>query len=295
MNKDNKEQNSELSPERDKAVRLFTYLKELCALRSIQVRNVVTYDQVYWLQDLPRNKFCRCAFWHLIDPLSSSYDQHPDLWIEIRKPILKSPPELPDELEPWIKEEEFMDSSIDEPGFFEQIPLSVLQDDSENSDPNALVSMNDYPELLDIWINYLETKWKPWANADRELQKVQKSYNQLFNIYQRQEKLGEQYEVIFGAGLLLWKAPNSGEIKRHILAIQARIEFDRVKGIMSVGPTLDGSQPVLECGMLETTDRPNPTDLTNIEEDVKTLYGDPWNAAILESVLRGFANALPMA
>ena len=45
-----------MSPESDKAIRLFTYLKELCALRTTQVRNVANYDQVFWLSDLPRHK-----------------------------------------------------------------------------------------------------------------------------------------------------------------------------------------------------------------------------------------------
>lgn len=286
---------AEISPERDKAIRLFTYLKDLCSLRTTQVRNVATYDQVFWLSDLPRHKLCRCTIWHLTDPSSPTSEQHSDLWIEIRKPVLKSPPELPDELEPWIKDEEITDSSLSEPGFYEQIPLSAFQDDSVNTDPNAFASINDYPHVFDKWIDYVEAKWKPWASEDRELQKVQKAYNQLFNIYQRQEKLGEQYEVILGAGLLLWKSPNSGEIKRHLLVIQSRIEFDRVRGIMSVGPALDGPQPMLECSMLETTDRPNPTDLRGIEKDAISLDGDPWDAIVLECVLRGFANSLPIA
>ncbi len=206
-----------MSPERDKAIRLFTYLKDLCALRTTQVRNVKTFDQVFWLSDLPHHRLCRSAIWRLTDPPSPASGQHVDPWIEIRKPALKSPPELPDELEPWIKDEELTDSSLSEPGFYEQIPLSALQGDSGNTDPNALASINDYPHVFDKWGNYVE-KWKPWADEDRELQKVQKAYNQLFNIYQRQEKLGEQYEVIVGAGLLLWTSPNSGEIKRHILS-----------------------------------------------------------------------------
>lgn len=110
-------------------------------------------------------------------------------------------------MEPWIKDEEITDSSLSEPGFYEHIPLSALQGDSGDTDPNALVSINDYPHVFDKLVDYVEAKWKPWANEDRELQKVQKAYNQLFNIYQRQEKLGEQYEVIFGAGLLMWKSP----------------------------------------------------------------------------------------
>lgn len=286
---------AEMSPERDKAIRLFTYLKDLCALRTTQVRNVATYDQVFWLSDLPRHRLCRSAIWRLTDPSPPTSEQHVDPWIEIRKPALKSPPELPDELEPWIKDEELTDSSLSEPGFYEQIPLSALQGDSGNTDPNALASISDYPHVFDRWVNYVDGKWTPWADEDRELQKVQKAYNQLFNIYQRQEKLGEQYEVIVGAGLLLWTSPNSGEIKRHILAIQARIEFDRIRGIMSAGPALDGPQPMVECSMLETMDRPNPSDLTDIENDAISLDGNPWDAVGLERVLRGFANSLPIA
>ncbi len=287
---------ADMSPERDKAIRLFTYLKELCALRTTQVRNVATYDQVFWLRDLPRHKLCRCTIWRLTDPSSLTSEQHADSWIEIRKPALKSPPELPDELEPWVMDEELIDSSLREPGLYEQIPLSALQGDSD-TDPHALASINDYPHILDKWVDYVEAKWKPWAEEDRELQMVQKAYNQLFNIYQRQEKLGEQYEVIFGAGLLLWKSPNSGEIKRHILTIPTRIEFDRHRGVMYVGPVFDVeySKPTLEYSMLETHDRPNPTQLNDIEkEDVKVLVDNPWDAVNIVRVLCGFSNALPV-
>ncbi len=295
METEQSNETSRISPDRDKAIRLFTYLKELCALRTSQVRNVSSYDQVFWLNDLPRHKLCRSTLWRLLDPASTSTEHQLEPWVEIRKPSLKSPPELPDDVEPWIKEQELNDSSLSEPGFYEQIPRVALQGDVDGGDPNALVSISEYPQVFDKWVDYVEARWKPWAEEDRELQKVQRAYNQLFNIYQRQEKLGEQYEVIVGAGLLAWRSPNSGEIKRHILAIQARIEFDRIRGIMSVGPALDGPQPALECGMLETADRPNPTDLTEIEDDALALDGDPWESVGLESVLRGFANSLPNA
>lgn len=279
----------------DKTIQLFTYLKDLCALRSTQIRNIASYDHVFWFNDVPHHKLCRCSIWNLTDSSLQIPGQQSNIWIEVRKPTIKSHPELPDELDPWVKDEELMDSSLNEPGFYEEIPLSSVQNDSETVDNNEFVSINNYPQIFNQLVEYIETKWKPWAIEDRELQKVQKAYNQLFNIYQRQEKFGEQYEVIVGTGLLLWKSPNSGEIKRHILTIQARIEFNRIRGIMSVVPALDGSKPFLDCGMLETTDRPNPTNLNEIENDVIELDGDPWNAAMLELILRGFSNSLPIA
>ena len=135
---DDGSQHNELSLDRDKAIRLFTYLKDVCALRTPQVRNVETFDQVFWFRDLPRNKLCRCTVWCLTDSLTPTSEQPHDPWIEVRKPTLKSPPELPDELEPWIKDDEFANSSLEEPGFYEQIPLSVLQGDSDNTDPPLL-------------------------------------------------------------------------------------------------------------------------------------------------------------
>jgi len=162
----------------------------------------------------------------------------------------------------------------------------------------VLESLNDHPEVFEAWVKYLETQWKPWAVEDGKLQKVQKVYNDLFNIYQRQERLGEQYEVVLGIGLLAWQSPHSKGIKRHIVTVQSHIEFDRVRGIITVGPaqTLDGQQRiVLEHEMLvDTSDKPNASMLNAINDDVKVLDETPWDPVGLEKVLRGFVNALPI-
>ena len=278
---------------RDRAIRLFTYLKELCALRSTQVRNVTTYDQVFWFDDLPHDKLCQCIAWCGEDSRQDGKDRNPDLWIEVRKPQLRSPPELPDEVEPWISEKQLHDSSSREPLIFDEIPRATFLGNAQDVDTNEKESLNEHPEVFEAWVTYLETQWKPWADEDRKLQKVQKVYNQLFNTYQRQEKLGEQYEVIIGIGLLNWRSPRSGEIRRHVVTLQSRIDFDRVRGIMSAGPAPDGAQPVLEYDMLETSDRPTPNTLIAIKNDVVALDGDPWNPTALELVLRGFVNAIP--
>ena len=46
-----------------------------------------------------------------------------------------------------------------------------------------------------------DTHWWPWAEADRRVQAIQRVYTQLFSIYQKQQRLGEQYEVVLGLGL----------------------------------------------------------------------------------------------
>lgn len=66
---------------------------------------------------------------------------------------------------------------------------------------------------------------------------------------------------------------------------------------MYVGPVLDVeySKPALEYSMLEIHDRPNPTQLNDIEkEDVKVLVDNPWDAVKIARFLCGFSNALPV-
>ena len=280
-----------MSSSTDKAIQLFTYLKDLCALRATQVRDFAKYEEVLWFYDIPKEKYCHCIAWRFGDNSEPSAVDRPDVWVEIRKPLLKSPPEEPDDLEQWLKDD-ITDSSIEEPDLFTEIPVTVEPDESSLQTYTEVLSLDDHPDIFELWVDYVEKKWKPWAEEDRRLQRVQTAYNQLFNIYQRQEKLGEQYEVIVGTGLLSWQSPSSSTIRRHMVSLQAHIEFDRLRGIMTVRPALDGSQPTFECEMLETSDRPEVADMRAVEDAVNELRGDPWSGPQMEATLRMLANVL---
>lgn len=65
---------------RDKAVRLFTYLKELTELRSDVRRDCDEYDQVVWWAEIPREKECCCAAWDL--GRDAAYDD----WLRVERP-----------------------------------------------------------------------------------------------------------------------------------------------------------------------------------------------------------------
>jgi hypothetical protein len=92
---------------KEKSVQLFTYLKEMSALRTKQVKNIKNYEEVLWV-----SANCYCVAWSLWAKAIDDKERRRDVWIEVHKPKLKSPPEVPDDLEPWIKEEEVFDSSV---------------------------------------------------------------------------------------------------------------------------------------------------------------------------------------
>jgi hypothetical protein len=63
---------------RSKAVNLFTYLKEVCQLRFIMVRDCRNYDQLLWFHEIPREPECFCVAWGASTETSES-------WIEVRR------------------------------------------------------------------------------------------------------------------------------------------------------------------------------------------------------------------
>jgi very-short-patch-repair endonuclease len=281
-----------MSTTSDKAIQLFTYLKELCKLGTTHVKDVASYDQVLCFSDIPRERGCFCIAWSLWTPVGEPREDRGEVWIEVHKPRLKSAPEVPDDLEAWLTEEDLSNSALEEPRLRDEIVSTTDPDPETNEEETRILSINDCPDVFDAWMEFVEEKWKPWAQEDQRLQAVQKVYNELYVIYQRAEKLGEQYEVLVGLGFLLWRSPKSGEIRHPLLTLQARVGFDRVRGIMTVGPALDGPDPKLEIDMLETEDRPGVQDQEAIQEMVEKLEGEPWEDPALEDILKSLANGI---
>lgn len=102
-----KDQLNQLNPTdfiRDKAIGLFTYLRELTQLRSKVIRSLDQYEDVLWLSDIPREQECFTRGWG-----ASRYEDD-EIWIEIRKPKLPAIPSVPSELRPWVKDADLVDS-----------------------------------------------------------------------------------------------------------------------------------------------------------------------------------------
>ena len=100
---------------RNKTTALFTYLRELVRLRWKVVASLEDYEQVLWLDDIPREPECYCPW------KDSQVDQHDDIWLRIGKPRPKSPPQVPATVSPWIDRSQLMDSSLELPELSPQI------------------------------------------------------------------------------------------------------------------------------------------------------------------------------
>jgi hypothetical protein len=272
---------------RENAKALFAFLKEFTDLRMSIVRNVDDYENVLWICNVPKEKECSCAAWSL----GREGEEKDETWLEIRKPRLVSPPRPDASLEPWLVAEQIGDSSRDMPELREEISIRI-QDDEGNDERFERRRIEDHSEIRQAWTSYVEDQWWPWAENDRRNQKIQAVYTQLFTIYQRQQRLGEEYEVALGLGLLDWQPPDEWPIRRHILTARANIHFEAARGVIRVGPAGEGARPQLEQDMLDPKQRPEPSKLDALEGEVSEIGDDVWDPTKLHTVLAGWVHSV---
>src|SRR6202165_4850975 len=264
---------------RDRAIGVFKFLRDLAELRSKTIRDIALYDAVWWLSDLPRENGCHYIGWH---PVAEVDPATP--WVEIRKPKIKPPPPLPQSLQPWIVPEQLLDSNIDRPELQQMIEVF------DEQDPVAkVVVIEECPDVIAVWEQYIEKQWRPWAENDRIQQRIQLEYSNLFSIYQKQKTLGENYEVVFCFGFFTWRSNTGYEVARHLITAQISISFDDVRGIISVGPASDGARLTLEQDMLDAGDRPEVDD---IEQQLRDSEFVMWDSQTIPNDLKGWVNRL---
>ena len=272
--------------ERDRAIALYTFLREFVQLRTKTIRDISRYEQdgqVIWAAEIPREHGCHCISWHRVTP-DASVDEAPDeVWIEIRKPRLTRPPEPPESVHPWVRREQLDDSSLEFPELFPVLPV-------ESADDPA-IELDDHPEVREAWDAYIEGRWQPWAEQDRRERAVQSVYTDLFSMFQRQQRLGESFEIVFGLGLLVWNAPDGRMVRRHLVTAHVTVSFDTERGTLSVTPAGEGARPSLEQDMLDPQHRPDPRELRSIEETLEQLGESLWAAGPLDGVLKSWVHS----
>ena len=268
---------------RDRAVRLFTFLKEYTQLRSSTALTTDSYDEVIWLADVPGLPGCSCA---AVEPARDG-----EVWLEIRKPKLQAPPRPPDVLRPWL--ERFNDSTPEAPPLRESIvdpnPPAEISPAIDEVPPQLL--LQDQPDIRATYDEYVRREWDPWATRDRPLQRVQRIYTDLFRLHQSQQRLGEAYEVVMGIGHLTWRRPSGDVVRRHLVIAQTDVRFDADRGTISVTAAADGARPLLEQDMLEPGERPPPPVLDEIDDDLAAVGDDVFSDPAVAGSVRRWAHA----
>lgn len=274
-------------PSRDRALRLIKYLQALTSLRTKIVRDIESYENILWLHEIPHEKGCVTQAWGISEEIG------PDIWIEIQKTNEPPFPKIPEGCEQWVNKEVLRDT-INLPTLFSTIAVQVEVQSQEEDSPQLSYEewkLEDYPEIQQEWNQYLEEQWLPWAELHRRWQAVQEVYTSLFAIHQSQQRLGEEYELVLGVGLLTWQTLSGQIIRRHLVTAKASLDFEAKLGKFTVVPDLDGPQLSPELDMIEPEEQPFRAQQLAME-GLLSADDNPWDRSSVDSVLHGLAKAL---
>src|SRR5919198_4648085 len=276
-----REEEPGLEPGRDRAIRLFEYLRRLAELRTPTVRDVAAYPEVVWFGEIPAEPECRVIT--RVPPAG------PLQWLTIDRPRRSPPPELPVELLAWADARELADSSSQPElhAIVEEVEAEAAGFETELEPVRVVDRPETHPEVVEAWADYLP-RWQRWAAEDRRLRPIFEVYKRLFDVEQLGNQLGEQYETVVGIGLLTWSGP-TGAIRRHLLTVPADLRFDAETGRISLEQPADGARPPPEEDMVQGGRLPSRDVKRSLDE--RLLEAEPWDRATIDGVLRAWVHS----
>lgn len=277
------------SPEQQKVARLVDYLLRLATLRTKLIRDVADYERVLWVSTIPHERGCFTQAW------GRDEEHEADEWLEVQSRREPELPIVPAQCKDWVSLPSLRNKN-DLPELLAEITRQIPNPDwvEESDQPETIPQtehFEDHPEVQRAWDRYVEDKWLPWTEEHNAWEKVHKVYSALFAIHQEQLRLGEEYELVLGLGLLTWQTPTGQRARRHLVVADAILEFEARLGKFTVRPNTEGAKLRPELDMLDIEEQP-----ARAEETAKSSLGkaedDPWEKGCIEGVLQALVHSI---
>lgn len=137
-----------------------------------------------------------------------------DVWLRLPRLQEIAPPELDDQLKPWVTMPKSPEKSPE---------LKSETVTYEGKREVARAQLKDHPEVQEAFDWYVEYQWEPWAAAERPRRKTIARYNQLFSLQQAISSEGAEtpLELVWGIGYAAWKKEGFSTALKYPLLVQA--------------------------------------------------------------------------
>jgi very-short-patch-repair endonuclease len=280
----------------DKGAALLAFLRATATIRRKRVSSYGPADKILWLADVPKERAeCRSPF------LTDNPENLAGLWLEVRKKRMPARPPEPQVVAGWVRADD-LDQPDSEPELLPEINVIVerrMPDPEAPQDTQRTIGekvpelrrLVDHPEVEEAWLEYLDKKWKPWAQEMGRWQEVQSIYECLDFMRRRLEEAEERYELVLAIAFLQWHDPTGTAVARHVLTAPAEITLDAAGGLLTVVPAASFDGFRVELDMLELQHQPRLNgDWLN--EQLENLDIQAWDIALVGPILREIANSL---
>ncbi|HOJ33427.1 MAG TPA: AAA domain-containing protein [Candidatus Hydrogenedentes bacterium] len=280
---------SNFQSNKEKAIRLVDFLLRIANLRAKLIRDISEYEKVLWISSVPHERGCFTRAW------GHDEEHEPDEWLEVQNQPEPKLPAVPEECESWANLTALRNKS-ELPKLLPEITQPIWNPDwNEYSDQPKTIShtehIEDHPEVQKAWERYVKDRWLPWKEEHNKWEKVHNVYSALFAIHQEQLRLGEEYELVLGLGLLTWQTPTGQRVRRHLIVADANLEFEARLSKFIVRPHTEGAKIRPELDMLDVEEHPVRAEEA-AKEALAAAGDDPWEKDCIEGVLKTLVHSI---
>ncbi|NOT02733.1 MAG: AAA family ATPase [Phycisphaerales bacterium] len=307
-------QDVESDDERRRALAIFRYLRDLAHLRTAFVRDLKSYESVFWLDSVRGKPGCTARCFRdgtNIDGRGAD-DTSDEPWLTVRKLAEPARPSIPVAIRPWVVPDSGV-SPESPPRLLDRITREIPASRASRGAMSHVAGrpqpepshaarsemgdewelLEDHPEVAVALNDWMQAVWKSWAEEYVAWVAYQESvYSPLFVIHRDLNRLGEEFELVLGLGCLSWRTSNGQQVRRHLITAQVALEFDPAGGMFSLDPSPEGARLDLEADMLEPSQQPTIAQLEVVRSDLTKADDDPWDFDSIDRALRGFAQAI---
>jgi len=207
-----------VSIERERLLALGEFAQQSARLRSTPVSTVSQHGifslYEHQIQNLPG-----------VTLNAGDGERGDEVWLIVKRLHETKAPEIVSSiLKPWVLitnnpgDEPKLKEAIDEKTLIDSMALQAgldvsgrwQKEPSLRGDPAKLVTLSECAKAAVIksqFANYLDSKWRPWAEVEKSRRKTIQIYAQLFTLKQKLEGgiVETQLELVWGVGIGLWQ------------------------------------------------------------------------------------------
>ncbi len=245
-----------------RARNLVEFLRRLTQMKTATVRDIDQYEDIVWFADVPELPGSHCV-------THAGHSDDVD-WIAVERPHIPSRPQPPIALWGWLLDdrEPTSEPELREPEEGEPLPDSVVA---------------AYDDYLDAW--------RAWSAKYGPRLPLLGLYEHLFRIRQQADQLGERYEVVVGAGLVL--VPDGhARVRRHLVTMRAEVLYEAQTGRITVRPAADGIGIQLEDEMLDPELIPPKQIRDSVYAILESAGSDVWSGTVLAGAVTMWTQAM---
>ncbi len=261
---------------KEKAISLFKYIKELYALKYQTVYDVDSQVWSKYLSKIAEDK--ENITINFMDTTLEEVEEVSEeiVLIEVKKPEFENPPILPNVLLNWVNDDyDNYTKKLEKVDFVNIGETQVKFEDSED----RILKFNTYKKERDKWVKRQNT-----------IEQTRAFFKELYLRYIDLQRDSESIELMIGQGLFVCDIDEEKSAKHPILLKKVALKFDALNNVISILET--DMAPEIYTMLLQSIDFINHSTIKTLKSELEEQFYNPLDRIDTPNFLKRFIHGL---